>query len=428
MFWKIVFFFRLKQNKEELEHKNERFGLPSFLAKNKLTEYKKYCLEKNLKPKIIWLHAVSVGESLSVIGLVEKLVEDNYFVVFTTTTKTSAKLIREKTKSFSIHQYNPYPKIKYIKKFLSYWQPNIVFFVESEIFPNIVNLLYKQKIKTYLINARMSIKSFEKWKKIKFYISKVLTKYTYIFALSENEKTKFDILSKNKAKTICLGNLKLDTAIFNKNKVAREFKQINEKRNNFIEKCNILKEECGAKKIIVFGSIHKEEFLHIIWQVSMILKKINCLIVFTPRYIEQSKELNELCKDNGLKTTFWDDNFKEKINNILIVDKLGVLMYLYNICDIAVVCGSFAQNIGGHNPLEPIVFNKPTFIGNYCHKCQELVDLLKENEIIYQTNNLNQEIIEIVIKQEESNIVKKIENFIKTHKGTLERIYKFIFD
>ena len=115
-FWRLVLYFRLKKNKEDPKRTNERFGYASEFALKKLETYKKEQDKQSKNTKIAWVHAVSVGESLSVLNFITTLSNSGWFVIMTTTTKTSAELIKTKLPNNTIHQYNPYPSNKYVKK------------------------------------------------------------------------------------------------------------------------------------------------------------------------------------------------------------------------------------------------------------------------------------------------------------------------
>ena len=425
LLWKLLSIYRLKNNKEEIGCIKERFGIASQSAIEKLEEYKINQLKNNKDIKIAWIHAVSVGESISVISFVEELCKNDWFVVFTTTTTTSARIIKNKLPQNAIHQYSIYPSSKYIKKFINTWQPNKAFFVESEIFPNIIKILKKKNIPTYLLNARMSNRSFNRWKKIKFYIKNVLLKYDFIFPSSEEEQKKFMYLTDSKAKAECCGNLKVQASLDERDKIIQEF---NDKiPNQIVSKCKLLQQQCENRKIIVFGSPHKEEFFYLIWQFSMLLKKINCVGIFVPRYIEESYELKELAIKNDLTTTNWSDFCGGEIGNIVIVDTMGILMSLYNICDTAVVCGNFVENIGGHNPFEPVVFHKPTIVGKYCTKCQDIIDALLYDKAIIQSMTICDDIAKIILYPDNKNVlVKGCENFLKKNNDVLKEICKKI--
>ncbi len=476
MFWKIVSLVRLKQKKEEIGSVKERFGfLVDKNVKLSLQEYKKECAKEKREIKTAWVHAVSIGESLSVLEFTKKLCKHGWFVIFTTTTTTSANLIRTRLPHNAVHQYNPYPSIRYVKRFLKTWRPKKVFFVESEIFPNIVNYLSKSDIPVYLLNARMSNNSFNRWKKIKWYIRGVLVKYTYIFASSDVEANKFHVLSDDKANIKCFGNLKIDTTIEIRNDVVKKFtknaynldnlkqnkinnslqdsKKIGVKNdsensckksskqnqtNSIIDrqnispvvKCKLLQQMYNGKHIIVFGSIHKEEFFHLVWQYTMIARKLDCIAIFVPRYVEDCYKLAEITHNNGLSTTIWSDlDYNNNYtSDVIIVDEIGVLMYMYYICNTAVVCGSFAENIGGHNPIEPIAFSKLTFIGQHCNKCRDLVDALLNNNAIVQTKFLYEDMLEYLNNTATKNkLIANGTQFIENNTGAVNRIYNFIF-
>ena len=227
----IITYIRIKTNKEDKKRVEEKYGIASKTALKLLEKYKQYCKKNNVKTKIVWLHAVSVGESLSVVDFAKKITKKGYFVVFTTSTVTSGKILKDKLTKNIVHQYSPFQTKKYLKRFLNTWNPVVVFFVENEIFPSTINILYDKKIPFYLLNARMSDKSFKLWKMVKFYIKPLLMKYSYIFPLSEQEQSKFEFLSDKKVKIKCLGNLKFDAALVNKKIIEEKF---NKKKNRRI--------------------------------------------------------------------------------------------------------------------------------------------------------------------------------------------------
>ena len=427
-FWKLVAKYRLKHNKEDEERINEKFGISSDFALKKLQDYKQICIKNNTKSKIIWLNAVSIGESLSVISFVEELVKKDYFVLFTTTTLTSTKIITKKIeenelfKHNVVHQFFPYPCLSFFKKIYQTWQPEKVFFVESEIYPSVVKYLAK-KADIYLLNARMSNHSFNFWKKVRFYIKPVLTRYKTIFASSEIEAEKFKYLSKNQANIKCFGNLKIENTYKTAQKV------INDKTSNISAKCELLKKAVEGEIVITYGSPHKSEFYYLVWQHCQLMKKISqnnlagCFGIFVPRYLEEVGELVKLFQQNDIEPTLWSDYCGGDLSSVLIINELGCLNYFYNLSDYSVVCGNFAPEIGGHNPIEPIAFSKPTLIGKYCNKCQDLVDdLLKHNAVI-QTETLCDD-ISLLTKNENNReiLIKNGQKYLEENNTTLEKI------
>ena len=131
----------------------------------------KLCIIKKKKPqgKLVWLHAASVGELLSVVPLLEKLekIKEIKSILLTTNTLSSSKVFEKKIKSKKIiHQFFPFDKDIFTKKFLSHWLPDLVIFVESEIWPNFILNIKNRKIPLILLNARITTKTYLRWKKI----------------------------------------------------------------------------------------------------------------------------------------------------------------------------------------------------------------------------------------------------------------------
>ncbi len=144
LFWQLVHFVLLYLKKEEKSRSNEKFGNADAKALQKLNKYKAEMTELGLTPRIVWIHAVSIGESLSVVEFTKQLSLKNYFIVFTTTNIISAYLIRSKLPKNCIHQYSPYPAIRFVRRFVKTWGVSKAFFAESEIFPNVIWYLKKE--------------------------------------------------------------------------------------------------------------------------------------------------------------------------------------------------------------------------------------------------------------------------------------------
>ena len=136
---RMLILYRIFKQKECPQRINEKFGLAKF--------------KKPIDKKVIWIHAVSVGEANSAFNLAKQFIEDDVdnFVLFTTTTVTSAKIIGEKLYEYrdqAIHQFAPLDSYFWIKRFLEFWNPKIICFVESEIWPNMLAIARKRNIKT----------------------------------------------------------------------------------------------------------------------------------------------------------------------------------------------------------------------------------------------------------------------------------------
>ena len=191
-----IFLYRLFKNKEEKGKYAERRGLSSKVRPN---------------GSLFWIHAASVGEALSSIPLIEELkkLSPKIKIIITTGTKTSKEVIIKKNIDGVIHQYAPWDIESFCSNFLNFWQPDIAIFLESEIWPNLLNETNNKSIPICLINARITDRTFKNWLKFPKIIKYLLSFFSIIIAQDEFSKAKLEKLG---AKNISVyGNLKNDS-------------------------------------------------------------------------------------------------------------------------------------------------------------------------------------------------------------------------
>ena len=141
--------------------------------------------------KLIWFHASSVGELLSIIPLIEKLekIQQIKTILVTTNTLSSSRVFKKKKYlNKTIHQFLPIDTNNLSLKFLNYWKPSIAIFVESEIWPNFIFNIKKFNIPLLLINGRFTQKTFKSWKKIPLFAEKIFKKFD--LCLVQNKESK----------------------------------------------------------------------------------------------------------------------------------------------------------------------------------------------------------------------------------------------
>ena len=147
--------------------------------------------------KIIWIHAVSIGEVNTSINLIKSLKKTfpSKNILVTTTTETGSATLMKEFKEGIFHQYLPFDIIFFIEKFLNYWKPECLILIETEIWPNLINKSSKKNIPIILLNGRLSDKSLINYKKIKSLFSKIFVKLNLIIAQSEKDKRNFPLMN-----------------------------------------------------------------------------------------------------------------------------------------------------------------------------------------------------------------------------------------
>ena len=396
----IIIFFRLIKKKESFFRFGEKFN---FFSK------------KRIKGKLIWFHGASVGEILSVIPLIENLENDKKIdqILVTSSTLSSAKVFERFKFKKTSHQFFPVDTNLITENFLNYWQPSLAIFIDSEIWPNMLLNIKKKSIPAILLNARITSKSFKRWKKFGNFSEEIFNCFTK--ALVCNNET-FKYLKYFKLKNIrFIGNLK-----FSEKK--KEKILVPKKIQNFFSK----------KVFWTAGSTHRgEEIFCINTHLELKKKYKNLVSIIIPRHANRREEIISIIKDNNLK--FHCHASKKNISNqteIYLVDTYGETSLFYKISKIVFMGGSLV-NHGGQNPLEASRLGCKIVNGPNTKNFKDIYKLLQKLKISKKINNHKNltNIIKKNIKTDSNSkaIIKKIEKIgIKIKKLTLKELKQVI--
>src|SRR5262245_18704803 len=167
-------------------------------------------LSRDARPHgpLIWIHGASVGEVLAAAALIERLRALHIRILLTSNTVTSAAMVAKRFPSDIIHQYVPYDSPRYVARFLDHWRPSLALFIESDLWPNLILSAAARRLPMVLINARMSPRSFPRWRRAASTISALLGRYEACLAQSDTDAERFAALGARNV--ITTGNLKLD--------------------------------------------------------------------------------------------------------------------------------------------------------------------------------------------------------------------------
>ena len=259
----IIIIYRIIKNKEDPKRFLEKIGK----------------FKKSSNNNLIWFHGSSVGEILSVIPLIEKLEKRNNIkkILITSNTLSSAKIIKKLKLKKTFHQFLPLDTNFLVEKFLNHWKPKAAFFIDSEIWPNMVLKIKEKNISLILLNARITKKSFQKWNSINNFSKKIFNKFDLCLSQNNISSNYLKILGAKNIKKI--GNLKFSQS-------TSELK----------DKSNLKIKKLFKKKKIVFTAIstHKGEELLCAKVHNNLKKKYkNIVSVIVPRHIHRADEIKE---------------------------------------------------------------------------------------------------------------------------------------
>ncbi|WP_072682149.1 lipid IV(A) 3-deoxy-D-manno-octulosonic acid transferase [Arcobacter sp. LA11] len=349
-------------------------AIPYLILKSKNPKYKvaipsKFFLSNNdsFEKEGIWFHCCSMGETKAIKPLVDEF-EDINISVITNTGYDEAKNLTRNVR------YLPF------EIFLPFWvkKQKALVVMEAELWYMLFLSAKVKGAKTFLINARISDKSYDSYKRFSFFYKRVFNKIDKVFAQTDIDKKRLLELGAKDVEVI--GNIKLAQLP----KVTREF----EKQDEIL---------------ITAGSTHKNEE-------ELILKAYDRKfgkLVIVPRHPERFEQvdffINDFIKDK--KLSYHKFSQKEDFSSdIVLVDKLGELNNIYSISDVVILGGAF-ENIGGHNPVEPAFFNCKIISGENIFNQKSLFECVNNYTII--KNNELKETLENIEKLEKSTLVQE---------------------
>ena len=355
----IIVIIRLLQKKEDPSRFREKLG---FFSK------------KKTKGNLIWFHGASVGEILSVVPLIEKLEKNNKIkqILVTSNTLSSSKILSKLKLKKTIHQFFPIDTNYNTYKFLEYWDPSIAIFIDSEIWPNMLTNIKKKSISLMLINARITEKSFKKWKFFSSSAKMIFQNFDICISSSLASKNYLRLLGAKKISYF--GNLKFTQS-----------KQTTNELGNNLNKFFL------TKKIWCASSTHGiEEKLCANTHKKLKVKYKNLLTIIIPRHIHRVKKILQDIKEMNLKIHLHDSKKKiDKKTDIYLVNTFGQTQSFFKISKTVFLGGSIIKH-GGQNPLEAAKYGCQILHGPNIWNFKEIYNLLKANGASHKVTTPNQ--------------------------------------
>lgn len=350
---------RKKIGKEDPKRFNERIGRPTM---------------KRPEGRLVWLHGASVGESISMLPLINRLLEiyPDIHVMVTTGTTTSAEVMAKRLPERAFHQYLPIDNPVFTKRFVRYWQPTIALWFESEFWPASLSTIKNKNIPLILINGRISNKTFKRWQQFEFIIKELLGCFTACLGQSEEDAYRLRVLGAKDA--TCLGNLKY---------AGLPIPVDEDKKREILE-------QIGDRPLWLVSSTHNDEEA----KIGRFLKELkekhpNLITLIAPRHPNRGPEIRDCLRNEyGLNTALRSAN--EKITpqtDIYIADTIGEMGIWYEISPIVFVGGSLIPH-GGQNFMEPSRCRDAVIVGPHMHNFNDAMARAKRADAIIQVNDV----------------------------------------
>jgi len=321
--------------------------------------------------KIIWIHAVSLGEAKAIGPLVPLLKKSFPYhrLVFSTITNTGYDALRQLTPEKEAVFYLPFDLSFIVSKVVDIIRPEIFISMEAELWPNLIENVYARGGKLIVVNGRISPRSYSRHKKAKFFIAGLLRKFSLLLMQSESDARRIKELGAPEDKVFVTGNLKFDL----------DFEGIADKRDGLRKKLNLERQDV----LLICGSTGRGEE-GVILSCFRELKKeyADLKLLIAPRHIERTAEVERLIAKAGFEParfSFLGAGYTAGMAEpVFILDTIGELRSMYSAGDIVFVGGSLIKR-GGQNPIEPAGLAKPVVFGRYTYNFQDVTRMLLEN-------------------------------------------------
>ena len=292
---------------------------------------------------LVWLHGASVGESLSILPLVDRLRAErpDATVLVSSGTVTSAELLAQRLPQGVIHQFVPVDTPGGAKRFIGHWRPDLAVFVESELWPNLLLEAKAAGTRLALVSAKLSDKSFDGWRMRPFAAHRLFSGFDLILAQDARAAERFASLGGTVSGE---ADLKFGAASL----PADDVELVR------------LKAAFAGRPLLLAASTHPGEDEIVLDAFTALQDRPRLVIV--PRHVERGPAIVEMARTRGLSASLRSAD-ATAIADVIVADTLGELGLWFRLADIALVAGSLVPGIGGHNPLEPARLSCPIASG-----------------------------------------------------------------
>jgi 3-deoxy-D-manno-octulosonic-acid transferase len=315
----------------------QRFGFVSDVTRNPL-----------------WIHAVSVGETIAIAPFVERLLTEypGLPIVITTMTPTGASRVDAIFADRVIHYYCPYDLPDAVGRFIQRVRPRGCLIVETELWPNMILGCQKAGVPVIVANARLSERSAKGYAKVRGLVEPMLSALTLLVTQHQSDADRFLQLGMPAERIDVSGSIKFDIQV----------------SDDIREKGALLRQQLGNRFTVILASSHEDEEKQFLTSLQSLMDQHpDLLVMLVPRHPERFESVYQSALQHSEKVArrSTGDSLKaDEATKIYLGDTMGDLMLLYAAADVAVMGGSFV-NVGGHNPLEPAVLGMPVIMGPY---------------------------------------------------------------
>lgn len=327
---------------------------------------------------VIWVHAVSVGETIAAAPLVKALLRRNpdIPILMTAMTPTGSARARALFGDRVHYAFSPYDTPGAVRRFVGRVRPRALVIMETELWPNMIALSRQREVPIFLINARLSSRSARGYERVASLVRPLLRSISWIAAQAEEDAGRFLRIGATPESVSVTGSIKFDVEV--SDEVRAE--------------SSGLRAALGADRPVwIAASTHDGEDCQILEAHQQILEHFpNALLMIVPRHPERFDDVARLIDAMGLslvrRSQSGSDGGGKVGSEVYLGDTMGELLMLYGASDVAFVGGSLIER-GGHNPLEPAAWGIPVVSGPHIFNFETIYDRLDSGQGLFITDS-----------------------------------------
>jgi 3-deoxy-D-manno-octulosonic-acid transferase len=332
---------RAARGKEDWTRLNERLGIAGIARPG---------------GRLIWLHGASVGESLSALPLIEKL-KGQGTVLVTSGTLTSATMMNQRLPAGALHQFVPLDTPGAVARFLDHWKPDAGLFIESDLWPNLIQAAHARGVKLALVNARISAASAERWMWARRSVRVLLSAFDMVLAQDEEIARRFRDLGAPKVEVA--GSLKADAPPLAVDEDALA----------------AMRQAIDGRPVLLAAQTHPGEDETILPAHDLLRAQFpDLLTILIPRHTGRGEDLEMLCGTRAFARRSAGGRIASR-TAIYIADTMGEMGLFYRLAPFCFLGGSLVP-LGGHNPLEPATLHCAVLAGPHTRSAATAYDAI----------------------------------------------------
>ena len=312
----------------------------------------------------LWVHAVSVGETLAAAPLIERLLADypDVPLLVTTTTPTGSERVQALFGDRVTHVYCPWELPTALTRFMRAFDPQLVIVLETELWPNLCAAVKRHGAKLMLMNGRLSEKSYRGYGKLPRLIRPMMARFDALAVQTRVEAERYMALGAWPERVYPIGSVKFDMTLDTVVKQA----------------ASQLRVSFGDRPVWIAASTHPGEDAPVLAaHKTLRAQKPDALLILVPRHPERFDGVADQVREAGLSVARRSQQEPAADAAVYLADTMGELLMLFGACDVAFVGGSLVP-VGGHNLLEPAAWEKPVLTGPHLHNFTAIAQLLDD--------------------------------------------------